>query len=338
MSQTKYKHDAVFLVSFGGPEAPEDVMPFLENVLRGKNVPEARKLEVAENYHQFGGKSPINPMMRELKMKLEAKLAEHNIDLPVYWGNRNWKPLIADELQLMHQEDIKRPLAFVTSAFSSYSGCRQYREDIAGALESQGLMHHLQVSKIRAFFNHPLFIEAALENIKAVLDESKKSSTYVIFTAHSLPLHMSQSCTYEQELREVVSLISTSLGLTHVALAYQSRSGPPSQPWLEPSVLDVISDARTKGFKSVLVMPIGFVSDHMEVVYDLDFQAKNYAEALGLEFLRAKTVGHNPLYIDMILDLIEERIHEGRTPKVVGQLPAKPNQCSIDCCKMPARP
>ena len=236
------KYDAVLVTSFGGPEGPADVMPFLENVLRGKNVPHERMLEVAEHYYHFGGKSPINDQNRRLIAALERELAEHGPKLPVYWGNRNWHPMLADTLLQMKKDGVRHALAFVTSAYSSFSSCRQYREDIAKAREDAGPDAPV-VDKIRAFHNHPGFIEAMVDRVRAALaklPEEGRDAAQLIYTAHSIPYAMARSCDYEVQLRETGRLVAEELGHADWQLVYQSRSGPPSQPWLEPDILDYL--------------------------------------------------------------------------------------------------
>jgi ferrochelatase len=335
------KYDALLIVSFGGPERPDDVMPFLENVLRGKNVPRERMLEVAEHYHHFGGKSPINEQNRQLIAALRQELAAHGPDLPVYWGNRNWHPLLEDTLRQMQKDGIRRSLAFVTSAYSSYSSCRQYREDIARAREAVGEGAPL-VDKIRAFHNHPAFIETLVARIRHVMDKlppTRRGAAHLIYTAHSIPLGMAQTSDYEQQLRETGRLVAEALGRESWRLVYQSRSGPPSQPWLEPDILDCLRDLKSAGGSSdVVIAPIGFVSDHMEILFDLDTQARELCEELGLEMVRAETAGTDPRFIRMIRDLVVERTDENQKRLALGTLSPRPDQCPQDCCPAPVRP
>src|SRR5580692_7012860 len=256
-------YDALLVLSFGGPEKSDDVIPFLENVLRGRNVPRERILGVAEHYYHFGGKSPINDQARALIAGLEGELASHGPHLPIYWGNRNWHPLLADTLRQMKADGVRRALAFVTSIFSSYSGCRQYLEDIERArAEVDGAP---QIDKLRKFYNHPLFIEAQADEVRAALGGRPAE---LIFTAHSIPLSMAETSDYQEQLRESCRLVSENLGLTDWRLVYQSRSGAPGQPWLEPDIGDVVRELEPG--TRVAVVPIGFVSDHIEVIYDLD--------------------------------------------------------------------
>ena len=290
-------YDAILVTSFGGPECPEDVMPFLENVLRGKNVPRERMLEVAEHYYHFGGKSPINEQNRQLIAALNAELAQHGPRLPIYWGNRNWHPMLTDTLCQMKADGVHRALAFVTSAYSSYSSCRQYRENIAHAQDAAGGGAPV-VDKIRAFHNHPGFIEAVVDRVQhalAKIPQSRREAAHLIYTAHSIPLAMAQGCDYKKQLKETGRLVAGELGRKQWRLVYQSRSGPASQPWLEPDILDCLREIKAQGGSAdVVIAPIGFVSDHMEILFDLDTQARELCAELGLQMVRAETVGTHP--------------------------------------------
>jgi protoporphyrin/coproporphyrin ferrochelatase len=336
-------YDAILVVSFGGPERPEDVMPFLENVLRGKNVPRERMLEVAEHYYRFGGKSPINEQNRQLIAALEADLAQHGARLPIYWGNRNWHPILADTLGQMKADGVRRALAFVTSAYSSYSSCRQYREDIARAQEAVGEGAPV-VDKIRMFHNHPGFVEALVDRVHDALGkipQDRREAAHLIYTAHSIPLGMAQTSDYEKQLRETGRLVAEQLGRKDRSwhLVYQSRSGPPSQPWLEPDILNYLRELKAQGGSSDLVIaPIGFVSDHMEIIYDLDTEAREMCAELGLHMVRAETVGAHPKFIGMIRELILERMDESLPRRALGVLGPRPDVCAEDCCPMPKRP
>lgn len=331
----KFEYDAVLVTSFGGPECREDVIPFLENVLRGKNVPRERLLQVAEHYYQFGGKSPINEQNRRLVAALQAELAEHGPRLPVYWGNRNWHPMLPDTLATMKRDGVRRALAFVTSAYSSYSGCRQYRENIAAAqaIVGEGTP---AVDKIRVFHNHPGFIEAVTDRVRQAiqqLPEEKQASAKLVFTAHSIPESMAVGCRYSEQLRETGRLVAEQLGHNNWNLVYQSRSGPPTQPWLEPDVLDFLREYKRRGDDAaVVIAPIGFVSDHMEVIYDLDIQAKALCQELGVPMVRAATVGTHPRFIRMIRELICERLDPSTPRMALGAMPPRPDFCPADCC------
>jgi protoporphyrin/coproporphyrin ferrochelatase len=339
-------YDALLVVSFGGPDGPGDVLPFLENVLRGRNVPRERMLEVAEHYYHFGGGSPINEQNRRLIAAIERELAEHGPHLPVYWGNRNWHPLLPDTLRQMAADGVKRALAFVTSGFSSYSSCRQYRENIAAAQAEVGPTAPV-VDKLRVFFNHPGFIEPMSELTRTALEQvpvERRSNAILIFTAHSIPLVMAQGCRYEEQLREACRLIAegvnSALSLRERAgvrvdwkLVYQSRSGPPHQPWLEPDINEFIKQTHgSSKLTDVVVVPVGFFSDHMEVLYDLDTEARQLCDRLGINMVRAATVGTNPRFVRMIRELVEERMADTTSRPAFGTLGPGHDVCPDDCC------
>jgi protoporphyrin/coproporphyrin ferrochelatase len=344
-------YDAVLIVSFGGPEETKDVIPFLEIVTRGRSVPRERLLEVAEHYYHFGGKSPINDQCRELMAVLRNELAEHGLNLPLYWGNRNWHPFLVDTIRQMRNDGIRHALAFVTSAYSSYSSCRQYLENIAAAQAEVG-EGAPKVDKLRVFYNHPAFIEAAADRVRDALsrflpneanlrNELKanmlKTSTAVPFalpwvrfcvTAHSIPSSMAATSDYEKQLRETARLVADAVGFSDFDLVFQSRSGPPSQPWLGPDILDHLRSLHAQGVENVLIAPLGFLSDHLEVLYDLDVEAANLAGELGMKMVRAATVGAHPGFVRMVRELIEERILRNEP---------NPNACPADCCPAPPR-
>ena len=328
------RYDALLLVSFGGPERPEDVMPFLENVLRGKPVPRERMLEVAEHYYHLGGVSPINEQNRALIAALEAELKAHGPELPIYWGNRNWRPFLADALLQMADDGVRRALAFFTSAFSSYSGCRQYRENIEQARAEVG-SRAPQIDKLRGFFNHPGFIEAMADRVQQALEQipaERRGEAKLVFTAHSIPLAMAEHCQYQAQLAEACRLVAARVGIEDGQLAYQSRSGPPSQPWLEPDIGDVLRELAATGMRDAVVAPIGFISDHMEVLYDLDTEAQTLCRALGLNMVRASTVGLHPKFISMIRELIGERMGLVAERRALGVLTPCPDVCPVNCC------
>jgi ferrochelatase len=335
------RYDALLVVSFGGPESNHEVLPFLENVLRGKNVPRERMLDVAEHYYHFGGKSPINQQNRELIAALRRELDRVGLNLPVYWGNRNWHPLLAETLEEMKKDGIRRALAFVTSAFSSYSGCRQYRENIAKAQQQVG-SDAPQVDKLRVYYNHPGFIEPMAERVRealAQLPPEAQAGAHVLFTAHSIPLSMAQSCNYEKQLLEACRLVSEKLGREGDRLVFQSRSGPATQPWLEPDVLEALREIKSGNLATgVVVAPIGFISDHMEVLYDLDTEAKQLCADLHLPMARAKTVGTHPRFVQMIRELIEERMSETPVRLALGNFGPNHDVCPLDCCLPPQKP
>ena len=335
-------YDAILIVSFGGPEGPDEVMPFLENVLRGKPVPRERMLEVAEHYQHFGGVSPINEQNRRLIAALEAELAKHGPQLPVYWGNRNWRPLLPDTLRQMSDDGVKRAIAFFTSAFSSYSGCRQYRENIAAAREQVG-PDAPEVDKLRVFYNHPGFIEPMVESVRHCLDQipaNDRTNCQVLFTAHSIPQTMADNCRYERQLAESCRLVAEGAVLASWELVYQSRSGPPQQPWLEPDVCARIEQLHAAGsLKELIIVPIGFISDHMEVLFDLDTEARELCERFGVHMQRAATVGVHPRFVQMIRELIVERITGATERPTLGTLGASHDVCPADCCLYtPQRP
>ena len=337
----RMNYDAILVVSFGGPESREDVIPFLETVLRGRNVPRERMLAVAEHYYHFDGKSPINQQTRELISALETELLQHGLTLPVYWGNRNWHPMLADTLRKMQQDGIQHALAFVTSAYSSYSSCRQYREDIIRAQNAVG-PGAPEIDKLRAFFNHPGFIEASEDRLRKALQQLPEhtwQNAQVVYTAHSIPLSMANTCDYVRQLEDIRKILSARLEISSDALVYQSRSGAPGQPWLEPDVLDHLRGVKTRGLaSSVVLAPIGFISDHMEVLYDLDVEARQLCNSFNLPMVRAKTVGIHPRFIAMIRELIQERTSSGTERQALGSLGPRPDTCAADCCPAPQRP
>jgi ferrochelatase len=331
-------YDAILLLSFGGPEGPDDVMPFLENVTRGRNVPRERLAEVAEHYLHFGGKSPINDQNRALIAALEIELAAHGPKLPIYWGNRNWAPYLADTLRAMRDEGVSRALCFATSAYGSYSGCRQYREDIARAREAIG-DGAPEVLLLRKFFDHPGFVGPNVERVKAALatlPDAARASARLVFTAHSVPQSMADSSPYVAQLEETARLVADGVGRDRYDLVWQSRSGAPQIPWLEPDVRDHLRALAADGASGVVVSPIGFISDHMEVLYDLDHEARAVADELGLLMARAGTVGTHPGFITMIRELVAERVL-GAARRKLGSLPIAPDVCRADCCAPPRR-
>ena len=327
-------YDALLFLSFGGPNGPEDVIPFLENVLRGRNVPRERMLEVAEHYYHFGGASPINAQNEALIAALQQELESRGLSLPIYWGNRNWHPFLTDTLKQMQKDGVRKALAYVTSAFSCYSGCRQYREDIARAQEALG-PDAPEVHKLRPFFNHPGFVEAMTDNVRQALEAipaERRVSAHLVFTAHSIPMSMAGTCDYETQLQDISSEISRRLQHRTFRLVYQSRSGPPSQPWLEPDIVDYLRELHQQSVQDVVIVPVGFTSDHMEVLYDLDTEAKQFCEEVGLNMIRAATVGTHPRFVRMIGELIEERMGDSPERASCGSFPARPDFCAVDCC------
>lgn len=329
------KYDALLVLSFGGPEGVADVMPFLENVTRGRNIPHDRLARVAEHYYHFGGVSPINAQNRALIDALEPELRAHSIDLPIYFGNRNWSPFLGDTIKKMRSDDVRDVLVFVTAAYSSYSGCRQYREDVMRELEALGF-DDIRFDKLRVFFNHPGFIEPMAYRVKealAGLPASRRGRSVVIFTAHSVPLSMARGSAYERQLREASQLVAEGASARRFQLAWQSRSGPPHVPWLEPDILDVIDKLHAEGVEDVVVVPIGFISDHLEVLFDLDVEAQNRAREHGMRMIRIPTVGVDPLFVSMIRQLIEERLAERPERLALGGLGPSHDICPLNCCR-----
>jgi protoporphyrin/coproporphyrin ferrochelatase len=331
-------YDALLLIAFGGPEQPADVIPFLENVLCGRNVPRERMLEVAEHYYHFGGVSPINRQMRELIPLLNAELRERGPQMSVYWGNRNWHPMLADTLRRMQAAGVRRAVAFVMSAYSSYSGCRQYLEDIARAREAVG-PGAPEIDKLRVFYNHPGFVEPAAGYVRDAfeqLPEDRRRAAALVYTAHSVPVSMAANSRYEMQLREACRLVSERLDRADWRLVFQSRSGPPSQPWLGPDIGDYLRELHAAGTRDVVLVPIGFISDHMEVLYDLDTEARELCGNLGLNLVRAATVGNHPSFVSMIRELVLERMGE-LPPRWLGDQGPSHDVCEPDCCPPPRR-
>ncbi len=326
-------YDALLVVAFGGPEGPDDVIPFLENVTRGRNVPRERLAEVAHHYARFGGVSPINDQNRALIAALERELASHGIELPIYLGNRNWHPFLADTLRDMHDAGVERSLAFFTSAFSSYSGCRQYRENLYEAQIAVGA-DAPEVLKLRTFYNHPGFIEANADRVRDALGElpePRRDAARIVFTAHSIPTAMAERCCYADQLAESARLVAGAVGGSAFSVVYQSRSGSPQVPWLGPDVCDHLRELHAEGVRDVVLSPVGFVSDHVEVLFDLDVEAAEVGEELGLGLVRAGTAGTHPAFVAMIRELVAERL-EGGEKRVVGRFGPWPDVCASSCC------
>jgi protoporphyrin/coproporphyrin ferrochelatase len=304
------RFEALLIISFGGPEKRDDVIPFLENVLRGRNVPRERLLEVAKHYYHFAGRSPINDQNRELIAALRGV-----VGIPVYWGNRNWHPLLVDTLRQMRDDGVRRAVAFATSAFGSYSGCRQYWEDIQRARAEVG-EGAPEIVKIPPFSGHPLFLEAMTGRVRKALDELPGAR--VVFTAHSVPVAMADSSPYVEQLEAASRSVAEAAEAREWKLVYQSRSGPSAQPWLGPDICEYLREAPA----DTVIAPIGFLSDHMEVIYDLDTEARAVCDELGVRMVRAGTVGTHPAMIRMIAELIE----------------TEPDPCAGTCCPTPQRP
>ena len=328
-------YDAVLVVSFGGPEGPDDVMPFLENVTRGRDIPAERLRAVAAQYERFGGVSPINGQNRELVAALDDALVAAGHALPVYWGNRNWHPYVVDAVRQMRDDGVERALAFVTSGFSSHSSCRQYLEDIEAAREQVGPGAPV-IDKLRQFYDHPGYVGPFARSLAAALDEltpMQRAGAHVAFTAHSLPIAMAERSDYVAQLGETARLVAErgAPGLPW-ALVYQSRSGPPTQPWLTPDIGDHIDALAGAHVPAVVVVPIGFVSDHMEVINDLDVVAAKRAAAAGIELVRASTPGVDPEFVSMVRELIEERLDPSLPRRALGSLGVRPDVCP-GCCE-----
>ena len=329
---TPRNYDAVLIVSFGGPEGPDDVMPFLENVLAGLRVPPPVKARIAQRYHRFGGVSPINAHTREFIAALERELAASGPGLPVYWGNRNWHPMLGDTLARMAEDGIGRAIAYVTSTFSSYSGCRKYREDLHGAVD--GLDGAPHIDKLRVGYNHPGFIEAMAGRLRDAFARfpATEPQPALLFTAHSLPLSMAEGCDYVAQLREACALTAEMAGAGEWQLVYQSQNASYGEPWLGPDIAEALESVHASGHTDVVVAPIGFVCDHMEVVLDLDVEAAEKADELGLNMVRAGTVGTHPAYVRMVRDLIVERMSADPQRPALGDRGPNHDFCPADCC------
>lgn len=346
-------YDALLLLGFGGPEGQDDVIPFLRNVTAGRGIPDERLEEVAHHYRHFGGISPINQQNRDLVAALDAELHARGIDLPVYWGNRNWMPYVADAVQQLHADGRRRVLALATSAYSSYSSCRQYREDLADALEATGLGEQLQIDKVAQFFDHPGFVAPFVDGIRAGLDELREhgienpDEIEVLFSTHSIPVADAERSgprdrdfgpggAYAAQHTAVAEQIMRELGSSSPwQLVYQSRSGPPSVPWLEPDVNDAIAQLPEQGRRGVLIVPLGFVSDHMEVMWDLDTEAIETATEHGLVAVRTATPGTAPAYVAGLVDLVAERLNgtpASERPRVTSLGPWF-DVCRPGCCE-----
>ncbi len=338
-------YDAILVAGFGGPEKRDDVMPFLENVTRGRGVPRERLLTVAEHYDHFGGASPINSQVRELIAALEPELANSGVALPIYWGNRNWHPMLADTMARMTSDGVQRALAIVLAAYSSYSSCRQYREDVARAQAGSGEAAP-QVDKVRVFYNHPEFVAANADRVREALVKCtacRGEGFHVAFTSHSIPVSMAQNCDYAQQIHETCRLVAEAAGIAPQSWAsvYQSRSGRPEDPWLGPDILEHLRNLKQRGAARVLIHPIGFLSDHLEVLYDLDVEAKELCAELSLEMVRSRTVGTHPRFVKMLSLLVQERISAGsRSPtarSAVGIYGPSHDVCPEGCCPAPSR-
>ena len=343
-------YDALLLVSFGGPEGPDDVIPFLENVTRGRAVPPERLEEVGEHYFLFGGRSPINDQNRAFLAAIREDLHGAGLDLPVYWGNRNWDPYLVDAVTQMRDDGVTRAASFLTSAYSSYSSCRHYREDLAAAADAvEGAP---RLDRLRAYFNHPRFVEPVVDATLAALadlPDDVRNGAHLVFVTHSIPAEMNERSgpwgrAYLGQHRSAATVVAErvrqEVARKHPSrLVFCSRSGPPKTPWLEPDVNDHLEDLAKDGASAAVVVPIGFVSDHMEVLYDLDTEAAATAERLSLPMTRAATPGLDPRFVGLPRELLIERAATERgeeVPRVaVGGLMAAPDLCATGCCANP---
>ena len=349
-------YDAILLAGFGGPEGQDDVIPFLRNVTSGRGIPDERLEEVAHHYRHFGGVSPINEQNRRLKAALEAELASRGIDLPVLWGNRNWDPYLNDALAEARAAGYSKLIAIATSAYSSYSSCRQYREDFADALADTGLGDEIQIDKVRQFFDHPGFVRPFIEGVRegiAQLEASvpgldRTTELEVLFATHSIPSTdaaksgpsergFGEGGAYAAQHRAVAEVVMREAGASDVPwqLVYQSRSGPPSMPWLEPDINDAIAELPAAGRKAVVIVPLGFVSDHMEVLWDLDNEALETAQQQGLVAVRVPTPGTHPAYVAGLVDLVLERVHGAPVESRPAMTELGPwyDVCRPGCCE-----
>ncbi|MGS0686583.1 ferrochelatase [Nakamurella sp. GG22] len=348
-------YDAVLLAGFGGPEGPDDVMPFLRNVTRGRGIPEERLVEVSHHYQALGGASPINEQNRALQAALRDELTRRGVDLPVFWGNRNWAPYLPDVITRAHSEGAVRLLGLSTSAYSSYSSCRQYREDFGMALAATDLVGSVRIDKVRPYFDRPGFRQPFVDGTVAALRDAAAAGLgagdlQIVFTTHSIPLTMADTSgsadlgdhgaggAYVTQHLAVAAAVIAAVGAEFGStpdwqLAYQSRSGPPSVPWLDPDINDVIIDLAAAGRRGVIVVPIGFVSDHVEVVWDLDNEAAETAAEHQLFFARVRTPGTDPRFVGELADLVEERLGtRTATPQVLAGAAQRPDFCATRCC------
>ncbi|MCX7443754.1 ferrochelatase [Corynebacterium sp. P7003] len=348
-------YDALLFLSFGGPEGHEDVRPFLENVTRGRGIPPERLDEVEVHYHHFGGVSPLNQLNREIIANVRAELSDRGIELPVYFGNRNWHPMAADTAAEMAGDGIRNALVFATSAWAGYSGCRQYDEDIAGMRErlaAEGLPE-IRFTKLRQFYDHPLFIGAMADAVRAAyqrLPDHVRDSARLMFTAHSIPTAADNAAgvdddgpLYSRQVQEAAALVAREVGVTDFDVVWQSRSGSPHTPWLEPDIVDHVTELHhDRGLPAAVVCPIGFVSDHIEVVWDLDSELADEAEQFGIPIERTATAGPTPEFAKMVVDLAMEMV-EDTAPVRLGSAPLKGctvngAYCGTGCCAPARRP
>ncbi len=344
--------DALLVLSFGGPEEPAHVRPFLENVTRGRGVPPERLDAVVEHYMHFGGVSPINALNRDIIVRIESELAAAGIDLPVYFGNRNWHPMAEDTAARMKSDGVEKALVFPTSAWGGYSGCRQYHEDIARAREAVG-DGAPEMVKIRQYFDHPAMVDSFAEAIRSAFDRLEpeaRSEARLVFTAHSIPSAADANAgppadgghLYSRQVADASRLAAAAAGIDDYDVVWQSRSGPPQVPWLEPDICDHLEALAGAGTRAVVVCPIGFVSDHLEVVWDLDTEAEEKAKELQIDYVRAGTPGTDERFAKMVVELVREYT-DGIAPRRIGGVPGYGStvngaRCAVGCCEQPARP
>lgn len=344
MTEMKLPFDALLVLSFGGPEGPEDVRPFMENVTRGRGIPPERLDEVSEHYYFFDGVSPLNSLNREIIANLKEALP----GLPIYFGNRNWHPFGKDTAEAIARAGHRNVAVFATSAWGGYSGCRQYDEDIneiRAHLAEKGLPE-VTFTKLRQFFDHPLFFDTSAAHIRQAFQEIGTDQARLVFTAHSIPTAADEAAgtpedgpLYSRQVAEASRLIAESLGITDYDLVWQSRSGAPHIPWLEPDIVDHAEALAEQGIKDIVVYPVGFISDHIEVVWDLDTELVKAAEELGMRVVRAATVGLTSEFTQLVVELLSE--HAGAEPRALGKVPVKGctvngAPCAVNCC-VPAR-
>jgi protoporphyrin/coproporphyrin ferrochelatase len=355
LDQGVTQYDALLVVGFGGPEGPDDVLPFLRNVTAGRDIPDARLREVGRHYQHFGGVSPINAQNRALVAAVQEEIAERGLLLPVYWGNRNWHPYLRDTIASMRADGIQRAIAFFTSAYSSYSGCRQYRENLAAALADNGA-DDMVVDRVGPYYNHSGFVEPFVDATVLALEElpvTRRAHAHIVFTTHSLPMQLAQTsgdgsvdggayvAQHRQVAEWVASAVARRTGVVRPwSLVFQSRSGPPTQAWLEPDVSDHLDALSQQGTSAVVFVPIGFVSDHIEVLWDIDVQASSHAEDLGIAYARASTPGTDARFVAMVADLVAERRNDVAVPlrPRVNATAAAPDRCAAGCCPNPRGP
>ena len=332
------RFDSLLLLSFGGPENPDDVMPFLRNVTAGRGVPDERLAVVAEQYELFGGKSPINELNQQLLSALDEELASRGHEMATFWGNRNWHPFVTDTIADLKSLGHTSTVCLVTSAFSSYSGCRQYHEDLDRARnEVPGAPN---IERVRVYWDHPDFLGTAAELLAESRDAAGLSSeTPVLHSAHSLPLSMAANCDYQQQLNEAASIVNELAGMRGpYEVVFQSRSGPPSVPWLTPDIDQRIHELAEQGTQELLVHPLGFVADHMEVLFDLDTQSAAAAKEADVKMVRTPTVGTHPRFVSMLVDLVEEAAGLRADRPSLSKSGPRPDKCNSQCCPAPIRP